>query len=515
MAATEVKRAGRIAYREALPDVASPGPGAAASTAFPRPPTCGATCCRRSPPRAGARSRRTCSASATRRPTRPATWERQVEALERFRSELGLERGRSLVVHDWGGLIGLALGLRPPRRGRGAGAQQHRVLPRRAVARDGEGVADAEGEGEELVANINRERLRRRCSPASSAGFDDDGDRRVLEDVRDRGGAQGAARALPLGRLREARALRGPARRARRADADPLGRERRVRAGRRRLPLQQGDPRLEAGRWSRAPATSSTRTTPSAARARSSISSASRPPDSRRDSGVDGHPGDLFSGRRVSAEDCLDVDDRRAVDRLEISDPDPAPSIDMISTRWSPIGFGRWGERVPNTPCRGLDSSPRGCTERTLRSARSSHVRTMTSSPIRRPSRASSTSGSKTSDASGAPSSPCFGAAAGSISGDSTLPIADSSIPESVIPANGSGAHANERGAPVGAPRSRAACPVARRARARDEPRPPARDAARCRRGGRSPAAPGPASEAGTSCGRRAASSSRGAGRPG
>jgi haloalkane dehalogenase len=34
------------------------------------------------------------------------SWERQVEALERFRTNLGLERV-ILVVHDWGGLIGL------------------------------------------------------------------------------------------------------------------------------------------------------------------------------------------------------------------------------------------------------------------------------------------------------------------------------------------------------------------------------------------------------------------------
>ena len=39
-------------------------------------------------------------------PDPPGTWERHVERLERFRSEL--ELGRSvLVVHDWGGLIGL------------------------------------------------------------------------------------------------------------------------------------------------------------------------------------------------------------------------------------------------------------------------------------------------------------------------------------------------------------------------------------------------------------------------
>src|SRR5918999_1520783 len=99
------------------------------------------------------------------------------------------------------------------------------------------------------------------------------------------------------------------------------------------------------------------------------------------------------------------------------------PSIDAISTRCSPIGLGRWGERVLNTPCCALDTSPRGCTRRTSRLARSSQVRTMTSSPTRMPSRASSTAGSNASHASGAPSSPCLGADAGSVKGDSTLPI--------------------------------------------------------------------------------------------
>ena len=36
----------------------------------------------------------------------PGTWERHVEALERFRTQHGLE-DVALVVHDWGGLIGL------------------------------------------------------------------------------------------------------------------------------------------------------------------------------------------------------------------------------------------------------------------------------------------------------------------------------------------------------------------------------------------------------------------------
>jgi haloalkane dehalogenase len=39
-------------------------------------------------------------------PDPPATWERHVESLERFRRELGIERCVP-VAHDWGGLIGL------------------------------------------------------------------------------------------------------------------------------------------------------------------------------------------------------------------------------------------------------------------------------------------------------------------------------------------------------------------------------------------------------------------------
>jgi haloalkane dehalogenase len=39
-------------------------------------------------------------------PDLPGTWERQVENVERFRSALGIDRC-ALIVHDWGGLIGL------------------------------------------------------------------------------------------------------------------------------------------------------------------------------------------------------------------------------------------------------------------------------------------------------------------------------------------------------------------------------------------------------------------------
>src|SRR3954470_837635 len=37
-----------------------------------------------------------------------------------------------------------------------------------------------------------------------------------------------------------------------------------------------------------------------------------------------------------------------------------SPSTSATLTRWSPIGFGRCGERVLKTPSGGLDVSPRG-----------------------------------------------------------------------------------------------------------------------------------------------------------
>jgi haloalkane dehalogenase len=39
-------------------------------------------------------------------PDLPGTWERHIESVERFRRELRIERC-ALVVHDWGGLVGL------------------------------------------------------------------------------------------------------------------------------------------------------------------------------------------------------------------------------------------------------------------------------------------------------------------------------------------------------------------------------------------------------------------------
>ena len=85
----------------------------------------------------------------------PGTWERHVEALERFRAELGLERV-ALVVHDWGGLIGLRWACDHP------DAVAALVISDTGFFADGQwhGLAQgmrAEGTGEELMRGMTRE----------------------------------------------------------------------------------------------------------------------------------------------------------------------------------------------------------------------------------------------------------------------------------------------------------------------------------------------------------------------
>jgi haloalkane dehalogenase len=85
----------------------------------------------------------------------PGTWERQVEAVERFRRGLGLERV-VLVVHDWGGLIGLRWACEHPDAVRGL------VISSTGFFSYGRwhGMAHAlrtEGQGEELLEGMNRD----------------------------------------------------------------------------------------------------------------------------------------------------------------------------------------------------------------------------------------------------------------------------------------------------------------------------------------------------------------------
>jgi haloalkane dehalogenase len=100
-------------------------------------------------------------------PDPPGTWERQMEALERFRTGLGLE-SVALVVHDWGGLIGLRWACEHP------DAVSALVVSNTGFFADGEwhdlaAAMRTEGTGEELMSGMTREALGatlRQSSPA-------------------------------------------------------------------------------------------------------------------------------------------------------------------------------------------------------------------------------------------------------------------------------------------------------------------------------------------------------------
>jgi len=100
-------------------------------------------------------------------PDLPGTWERQVEHVERFRRALELDRV-VLGVHDWGGLIGLRWACDHP------DAVSGLVLTDTGFFPDGRwhGMARTlrtEGEGEQFLANVNRElfaTVLRHISPA-------------------------------------------------------------------------------------------------------------------------------------------------------------------------------------------------------------------------------------------------------------------------------------------------------------------------------------------------------------
>ena len=106
MPEVELKREGQIAYREALPEVADSRDPALLIHGFPQSSYMWAPVVA-----ALADSGRRAIAPdlvgyGDSPPDPPGTWERHVEALERLRQDLGLERV-VLGVHDWGGMIGL------------------------------------------------------------------------------------------------------------------------------------------------------------------------------------------------------------------------------------------------------------------------------------------------------------------------------------------------------------------------------------------------------------------------
>ena len=140
MAEVEPQRVDGIAYREAVPAEPSDLVPALCLHGFPGDLVHVAARARR--PRGRRASRHRARPPGLRRlAAGPAgTWERHVEAVERFRRALDLDRV-ALVRPRLGRPDRPALGVRPPRRGRGARALQHGLLPGRQVARDGAGAA--------------------------------------------------------------------------------------------------------------------------------------------------------------------------------------------------------------------------------------------------------------------------------------------------------------------------------------------------------------------------------------
>ena len=104
-------------------------------------------------------------------PDPPGTWERHMEAVERFRRELGIERCVP-VVHDWGGLIGLRWACEHP------DAVAALVISSSGFFPDGKwhGMATAmrtPGTGEQLIDGLDRDGFAAVLRGASPAFGDD------------------------------------------------------------------------------------------------------------------------------------------------------------------------------------------------------------------------------------------------------------------------------------------------------------------------------------------------------
>jgi haloalkane dehalogenase len=88
-------------------------------------------------------------------PDPPGTWERHVEALERFRSALGLD-GVVLVTHDWGVMVGLRWACDHPGAARALCISDGGFFADRRW-HDVANVMRTEGEGERLIEGFTRE----------------------------------------------------------------------------------------------------------------------------------------------------------------------------------------------------------------------------------------------------------------------------------------------------------------------------------------------------------------------
>ena len=150
----------------------------------------------------------------------PGTWEHQIDHLERFRRAVGIEQA-ALLVHDWGGLIGLRWACEHP------DAVNALVIADTGFFPDGHwhGFAKSlktEGEGEQIMDNMNRDLFALAMSQVSS-GISDETIDEFYKAYSDPGTQAEPARPLPVGRFLEAERLSRQARRARSADAARMG----------------------------------------------------------------------------------------------------------------------------------------------------------------------------------------------------------------------------------------------------------------------------------------------------
>ena len=179
-------------------------------------------------------------------PDPPGTWERHIESVERFRSELGIEEC-VLVVHDWGGLVGMRWACEHP------DAVRALVISSTGFFPDGRwhGMAKAlrePGTGEQLVDGLNREGFGA-VMRGSSTGMTDEAIDEYWKAYADDIRRARSARAVPLGGLLQARELRP--RRPGRTHAAAVGRGRRVRSCGRRasVPARAAGHGAGGGGW--------------------------------------------------------------------------------------------------------------------------------------------------------------------------------------------------------------------------------------------------------------------------
>ncbi len=121
-------------------------------------------------------------------PDPPATWERQIEAVESFRRAQGVERCVP-IVHDWGGLIGLRWACDHPEAVAGLVISSTGFFPDGRWHGMAQGLRTP-GTGEELVDGLTRDAfagLMRRLSPGIDGAAVDEYWKAYADEPRRRG----------------------------------------------------------------------------------------------------------------------------------------------------------------------------------------------------------------------------------------------------------------------------------------------------------------------------------------